>query len=105
MAAEVTRFDVHREQQHTHTHTERLSICVCVRVCADLTSQYLTVLWFASFSRVACRLSPVRYRCPEVILMEDYTSAVDMWSVGCILGELAFALVEASLHRCVLSLT
>jgi len=28
------------------------------------------------------------YRCPELILMEDYTSAVDMWSVGCIIAEL-----------------
>ena len=28
------------------------------------------------------------YRCPELILLEDYTSAVDMWSVGCIIAEL-----------------
>lgn len=29
------------------------------------------------------------YRAPEVILMETmYSQAVDIWSVGCILGEL-----------------
>lgn len=28
------------------------------------------------------------YRSPELILLQDYTPAVDMWSVGCILGEL-----------------
>jgi len=28
------------------------------------------------------------YRAPELILLEDYTAAVDMWSVGCILAEL-----------------
>ena len=29
------------------------------------------------------------YRAPEVILSQsDYTKAIDMWSVGCILGEL-----------------
>jgi len=29
-----------------------------------------------------------RYRCPELILLQDYTSAVDMWSLGCIIAEL-----------------
>jgi mitogen-activated protein kinase 1/3 len=28
------------------------------------------------------------YRCPELILLEDYTSAMDMWSVGCVIAEL-----------------
>jgi len=28
------------------------------------------------------------YRAPELILLQDYTSAVDMWSVGCIFAEL-----------------
>lgn len=28
------------------------------------------------------------YRAPEVILLQPYTSAVDMWSVGCIFAEL-----------------
>jgi len=28
------------------------------------------------------------YRAPELILMQPYSSAVDMWSLGCILGEL-----------------
>ena len=28
------------------------------------------------------------YRAPELILIQPYTSAVDIWSVGCILGEL-----------------
>lgn len=28
------------------------------------------------------------YRAPELILLQDYTSAVDMWSAGCILAEL-----------------
>lgn len=28
------------------------------------------------------------YRAPELILIQPYTSAVDIWSIGCILGEL-----------------
>ena len=28
------------------------------------------------------------YRAPEVLLACQYTSAIDMWSVGCILGEM-----------------
>jgi len=28
------------------------------------------------------------YRAPELILLQDYTSAVDMWSLGCIFAEL-----------------
>ena len=28
------------------------------------------------------------YRAPELILLQHYTCAVDMWSVGCVLGEL-----------------
>lgn len=28
------------------------------------------------------------YRPPEIILLQDYTSAVDMWSAGCVLAEL-----------------
>lgn len=28
------------------------------------------------------------YRAPEVILLQDYTAAVDMWSLGCIFAEL-----------------
>lgn len=28
------------------------------------------------------------YRAPELILIQDYNSAVDIWSLGCILGEL-----------------
>ena len=28
------------------------------------------------------------YRAPELILIQPYTSAVDLWSIGCILGEL-----------------
>jgi serine/threonine protein kinase len=27
------------------------------------------------------------YRAPEVILLEDYDSKVDMWSIGCIFAE------------------
>jgi mitogen-activated protein kinase 1/3 len=35
------------------------------------------------------------YRAPEVILLEkDYTSAIDMWSVGCIYAELQGMLKE-----------
>jgi mitogen-activated protein kinase 1/3 len=28
------------------------------------------------------------YRAPEIILSQPYSSAVDMWSIGCIFGEL-----------------
>jgi serine/threonine protein kinase len=28
------------------------------------------------------------YRPPEIILLQEYTSAVDMWSAGCVLAEL-----------------
>jgi len=28
------------------------------------------------------------YRAPELILIQPYTSAVDLWSLGCILAEL-----------------
>ena len=28
------------------------------------------------------------YRAPELILLQEYTGAVDMWSVGCIFAEL-----------------
>jgi serine/threonine protein kinase len=38
-----------------------------------------------------CQIFPVQtrfYRAPEVILGCGYTSAIDMWSVGCILAEL-----------------
>ena len=28
------------------------------------------------------------YRGPELILLQDYTSAVDIWSIGCIFAEL-----------------
>ena len=28
------------------------------------------------------------YRAPELILLQEYTNAVDMWSVGCIFAEL-----------------
>lgn len=28
------------------------------------------------------------YRAPEIVLWQNYTSGVDMWSVGCILGEM-----------------
>jgi mitogen-activated protein kinase 1/3 len=28
------------------------------------------------------------YRAPEVILLQDYTSSIDIWSTGCIFGEL-----------------
>lgn len=34
------------------------------------------------------------YRAPELILLQDYTSAVDMWSAGCILAELMGMQVE-----------
>lgn len=34
------------------------------------------------------------YRAPEIILLEkDYSQAVDMWGVGCIVGEL-FSMVK-----------
>ena len=28
------------------------------------------------------------YRAPEVILLQDYDQSVDVWSLGCIFGEL-----------------
>jgi mitogen-activated protein kinase 1/3 len=28
------------------------------------------------------------YRAPEVILLQDYSESVDIWSAGCIFGEL-----------------
>jgi serine/threonine protein kinase len=32
---------------------------------------------------------PIRYRAPEILLGSNrYTKGVDMWSVGCILGEM-----------------
>ena len=35
------------------------------------------------------------YRAPEVILLqEEYTSAIDMWSVGCIFAELLSMMKE-----------
>ena len=35
------------------------------------------------------------YRAPEVILLSDfYTSAIDMWSVGCIFAELLSMMKE-----------
>jgi serine/threonine protein kinase len=38
-------------------------------------------------------LSPVIcsrwYRPPEVIMCTDYNSKADMWSIGCVIGELA----------------
>lgn len=35
------------------------------------------------------------YRAPELILLErDYTKAIDVWSVGCIMGELCGMLKE-----------
>jgi mitogen-activated protein kinase 15 len=34
-------------------------------------------------------MSPLRYRAPEILLGSvHYTYGVDMWSIGCILGEL-----------------
>jgi serine/threonine protein kinase len=30
------------------------------------------------------------YRSPEVILQEDYDQAMDLWSIGCVLGELIY---------------
>jgi len=39
------------------------------------------------------------YRAPELILLEkDYGPAVDMWSVGCILGELFNLMKEQNVH-------
>jgi mitogen-activated protein kinase 1/3 len=35
------------------------------------------------------------YRAPELILLQDYNYAVDMWSVGCIFGELLSMQVES----------
>jgi serine/threonine protein kinase len=37
------------------------------------------------------------YRAPELILMQDYTSAVDLWSVGCIFAEL-LSMQKVSCH-------
>jgi mitogen-activated protein kinase 1/3 len=34
------------------------------------------------------------YRAPELILLQPYTAAVDMWSVGCVMGELLTMLKE-----------
>ena len=34
------------------------------------------------------------YRCPELILEKEYTSAVDMWSIGCIFAELLSMMKE-----------
>jgi serine/threonine protein kinase len=28
------------------------------------------------------------YRAPEVILIQEYSKAIDIWSLGCIFGEL-----------------
>ncbi|CAM9802229.1 unnamed protein product, partial [Heterosigma akashiwo] len=38
------------------------------------------------------------YRAPELILLQDYSSAVDVWSCGCILAEL-LAMEKASVPR------
>lgn len=38
------------------------------------------------------------YRAPEIILSQPYTSAVDIWSVGCIFGEL-LGITEGNLVR------
>ena len=37
------------------------------------------------------------YRAPELILLQKYTTAIDVWSVGCILAELLTMLPEANL--------
>lgn len=41
--------------------------------CRDDMTQYVVTRW---------------YRSPELLLMSPYTKAIDLWSVGCILGEM-----------------
>ena len=42
-----------------------------------------------SLSKLTLRITTRWYRAPEVILLEkDYSKPIDVWSVGCILGEL-----------------
>ncbi|MCQ2821482.1 MAG: mitogen-activated protein kinase [archaeon] len=44
---------------------------------------------------LSCHVVTRWYRAPELILIEsDYTSAIDVWSVGCIFGELMMMLKE-----------
>jgi len=39
--------------------------------------------------KLTCHVVTRWYRAPELILLEkDYTNAIDIWSIGCILGEL-----------------
>ena len=53
-----------------------ICVCVCVYVGhepSDLT-EYVVTRW---------------YRAPEIMLScQDYTTAIDVWSVGCIFGEM-----------------
>ena len=55
------------------------------RDCRDDMTQYVVTRW---------------YRAPEVLLMSPYSKAIDMWSVGCILGELILGapLFKVHLH-------
>ncbi len=38
------------------------------------------------------------YRAPEVILLCNYTTAIDMWSIGCILAELLLMQQDSGYH-------
>ncbi|KAG8740240.1 Cyclin-dependent kinase catalytic subunit [Ceratobasidium sp. 414] len=56
---------------------------------ADFGSSRAHSIPFQKFSR---EITTVRYRAPEVLLGErNYTSAIDIWSVGCIIAEMARA--------------
>jgi len=47
--------------------------------------------------KLTCHVVTRWYRAPELILLEkDYTSAIDIWSIGCILGELLMLQKENS---------
>ncbi len=64
-------------QMHTHTHTHTHTPPVSA-------TGYVTTRW---------------YRAPEVMLTwQHYTSALDMWSVGCILAEMLNRLAGYVLH-------
>ena len=48
------------------------------------------LLYFSSLNSLSYLLHRVRYRAPEILLGDKkYSSAIDLWSFGCVFGELA----------------